>query len=91
MKGPYLEAFLAKIYIDREARARFLSDPRGEAFKAGLAAEEIRALEDIDRVGLSLMAESLERKSAANLNKAKSRTRHLGKLMKRSRQGGNVE
>ena len=73
MNGPGLEAFLAKIYVDKEARARFLSDPRGEALKAGLAEEEVRALENIDRIGLSLMAASLERKGLARSNRAKSR------------------
>jgi hypothetical protein len=71
MKGQSLEAFLAKIYVDQAARARFLSDPRGEAFKAGLAEEEIRALENIDEVGLSLMAASLERKNLTKSHKPK--------------------
>ncbi len=87
MKGPCLEAFLAKIYVDREARSRFLSDPRGEAFKAGLGKEEIRALENIDRIGLSLMAASLERKGLAKSHKAKSGSPHLGKHMKRRKPG----
>ena len=69
MSAPLVEAFLAKLYVDEHARARFLADPRGEALKAGLTEQEVRALEKIDLVGLDLMAKSLERK----------RSRHSGK------------
>jgi len=62
MTTPRFEAFLAKIYVDEEARTRFLSDARGEAVKAGLTEQEVDAVERIDRVGLDLMAKSLERK-----------------------------
>lgn len=57
-----LEAFLARIYCDQQARSRFLSDPGGEALKAGLLLDEIEAVKQIDRVGLELFAVSLERK-----------------------------
>jgi hypothetical protein len=57
-----LEAFLATIYIDDQARADFLADPRGTAIKAGLPEAEILALENIDRVGLELTARSLKHK-----------------------------
>lgn len=62
MSRPQFEAFLAKIYVDETARARFLNDPRGAASQAGLTEPEIAALEQIDRVGLELTARSLERK-----------------------------
>ncbi|MDX6693024.1 MAG: hypothetical protein QOF02_627 [Blastocatellia bacterium] len=62
MSAPGLEAFLAKIYVDEAARKRFLADPRGEAARAGLAAQEVEAVARIDRVGLELLAQSLERK-----------------------------
>ncbi len=62
MSAPDFEAFLAKIYVDERARAKFLADPRGEALKAGLTASEAEALEKIDRLGLELIARSLERK-----------------------------
>jgi hypothetical protein len=62
MSTPRFEAFLAKIYVDAEARARFLADPRGEAICAGLTEPEISALEKIDRIGLELTAQSLQRK-----------------------------
>ena len=57
-----LEAFLARIYVDSEARERFLTNPDAEALSAELSLEEIEAVKQIDRVGLELLAESLERK-----------------------------
>lgn len=62
MSASKLEAFLARIYVDPRARERFLSDPSREASSAGLSPEEIEALKQIDRVGLELFVESLERK-----------------------------
>ena len=57
-----LEAFLARIYCDPQARASFLSNPAAEALRAGLSNDEVEAVEQIDRVGLELFATSLERK-----------------------------
>lgn len=62
MSASTFEAFLAKIYVDDSARARFLADPRGEAVKAGLTTQEAESVERIDRVGLDLLTKSLERK-----------------------------
>lgn len=59
-----LEAFLAKLYVDQTAREKFLADPRGEATRAGLAADEIDDVVNIDRDGLELLAHSLEHKRA---------------------------
>ncbi|MCE9609676.1 MAG: hypothetical protein K8R23_05655 [Chthoniobacter sp.] len=56
------EAFLARIYVDAGARARFLADPRASCAAAGLSAEETEAAEKIDRLGLHMAANSLERK-----------------------------
>jgi hypothetical protein len=67
MSAPALEAFLARIYVDAEARTRFLADPRGEAARAGLTPEECDALARIDRVGLDLCARSFARKRQARL------------------------
>ena len=47
--SPEFEAFLARIYVDKEFRTRFLADPSGEAKRAGLSAAEGLALENIDR------------------------------------------
>jgi len=62
MSASRFEAFLAKLYVDESARAKFLADPRGEAMKVGLTAPEIEAVARIDRVGLDLLTKSLERK-----------------------------
>lgn len=85
MKGASLEAFLVKIYVDEEARARFLSDRRGEALKAGLGEDERLALENIDEVGLSLMAASLERKRLAKSPRPNPRRGFLSRYLKRGR------
>ena len=73
MKGARLESFLAKIYVDAAARERFLSDPRGEATRAGLAAEEIESVVQIDREGLELFAHSLNHKRAHGHKKSNHR------------------
>ncbi len=62
MSAAHFEAFLAKLYVDESARTKFLADPRGEAMKAGLTAQDVEAVARIDRVGLDLLAKSLERK-----------------------------
>lgn len=64
MSESLLEVFLAKIYVDQTAREKFLSDPRGEAIRAGLSTSEIEQLVNIDRDGLELFAHSLEHKRA---------------------------
>ena len=64
MNTPALEQFLAGIYVDTDARARFLAAPYEEAKRAGLSEEQCRALEAIDRVGLEMAAHSLSRKRA---------------------------
>ena len=68
-----LEAFLARIYCDQQARASFLSDPAVEALRAGLSPDEIEAVKQIDQVGLELFAVSLERK------REKQRAHRVGK------------
>jgi hypothetical protein len=62
MNASRFEAFLAGIYVDEDKRTAFLADPWGEALRAGLTADEAEALAAIDRVGLELFAESLQRK-----------------------------
>jgi hypothetical protein len=69
MSDSRFEAFLAKIYVDESARAKFLADPRGEAARAGLTAQEVEAAARIDRVGLDLLAKSLARKRARHFVK----------------------
>ena len=62
MSTALFEAFLAKIYVDAKARTAFLSDPLGEAQRAGLSPEEAQALQNIDWVGLKLASRSFEKK-----------------------------
>ena len=71
-KASRLENFLARIYVDPAARARFLADPQAEAARAGLPEEQCRAIENIDRIGLEMAARSFahkraRKKSAAHL------------------------
>ena len=73
MNGARLESFLARIYVDAVARERFLSDPRGEAARAGLAAPEIESVAHIDREGLELFAHSLSHKRTHGNKKSKHR------------------
>jgi hypothetical protein len=69
-----LEAFLARIYVDPQARERFLNNPTTEALRAGLSSDEIEAVKQIDRVGLELFANSLERKRQRQYSKRGRRT-----------------
>jgi len=59
MSAANVEAFLARIYVDADARARFNADPFHEAKNAGLSNEECQALEKADVVALELAAGSL--------------------------------
>jgi hypothetical protein len=72
MNGSALESFLASIYVDSAARARFIADPSGEAIRAGLSPEECASLASLDRNNLELVALSLSHK-----REAKQRARKL--------------
>jgi hypothetical protein len=60
-----LEAYLARLYLDRDARRAFLADPGGAARRQGLGDADVAALERIDRVGLELTARSLAARHSA--------------------------
>ena len=62
MSAEQLEGFLAKLYVDDKMRLRFIANPRLEAQQAGVSAADCLALEQIDRGGLELAAESFARK-----------------------------
>ena len=62
MSSALFEAFLAKIYVDPKARKEFMTDPLGEAERAGLSEEEGVALQNIDWVGLKLASRCFEKK-----------------------------
>ena len=66
MSAQKFEAFLAKLYVDDQARSRFLADPRREVLSAGLTEDDCAALEKIDFVGLELAAQSFARKRASH-------------------------
>jgi hypothetical protein len=78
MSAEKFEAFLAKLYVDDQARSRFLADPRRETLNAGLTEDECAALEKIDLIGLKLASASFARKRASHPpKKASSLTRWL--------------
>ena len=62
MSSTRLEAFLARLYVDSEARASFKANPRAEAKKAGLSDEQSTALENLDCIGLQMAACSFAKK-----------------------------
>jgi uncharacterized protein len=68
------ETFLARLYTDAPLRARFLADPRGEAERHDLTAEECAALERIDRTGLELSARSFAHKRALKTSRKRARS-----------------
>jgi len=63
------EAFLAKIYVDADSRARFLADPRGFAAAEKLTPDETDAAEKLDRLGLQMAANSLRHKREKKQNR----------------------
>jgi hypothetical protein len=76
-----LEAYLARLYLDRDARDAFVADPRGAAHRAGLNEAEVATLERVDRVGLELTARSL----AAKRTQRTVRRSWLGRFLRRWR------
>ncbi len=71
MSASSFETFLATLYVDESARAKFLADPCEEAAKAGLTPQEVAEVAKIDRIGLELFAASLERKRQGRFRKSK--------------------
>jgi hypothetical protein len=67
-----LERFLATIYVDPAARARFLASPESEASRAGLSEQQCLRLKEIDFAGLGLASGSFARKRAAKQAKSAS-------------------
>jgi hypothetical protein len=62
MSSAAIEAFLANIYTNPDACARFKANPLAEASRAGLSAEECSAVANIDWPGLELATQSFARK-----------------------------
>jgi len=65
MSTSAFETFLARIYVDSDARARFKADPFAEASHAGLSPDECAAIMKIDWVGLELASLSFAKKRHA--------------------------
>lgn len=86
MSAPALEALLARLYVDAEARARFVADPRGEAMRAGLDGDECDAMARADLVGLEMAAASFAAKRAGRERRA-SATRRWLLALRRWREG----
>jgi hypothetical protein len=62
MSARKLETFLARIYVDKDARTSFRANPRAEGKLAGLSDEECTALENTDWIGLEMAARSFSHK-----------------------------
>jgi hypothetical protein len=62
MSAQRFEAFLARLYVDPDARARFRANPLAEAKIVGLSNAECKALESTDWVGLEMAARSFTKK-----------------------------
>lgn len=73
MSSPALEAFLARLYTDEPALARFLQAPSETARAAGLDDAEVSALANADHIGLVMAAASYR----AKREQRKSRRRLL--------------
>jgi hypothetical protein len=65
MSASAFEAFLVRLYVDAEARARFKANPRAEVERAELTGDECEALMTIDWIGLEMTAHSFARKREA--------------------------
>lgn len=62
LTDPAFEAYFARILVEPEEGDRFLKDPRGEALRAGLRADQAETLQQIDREGLTMAARSFANK-----------------------------
>lgn len=90
MSGSGLEAFLCRIYVDSEARARFKENPRKEGLRAGLTNEECEALLKINLIELEMAARGFARKrefKAAYMRRSGSRLSGTAKSFWRGLRG----
>jgi hypothetical protein len=62
MTSTQFEAFLARLYVDADARRSLKANPRAESKKAGLSDEQCTALENLDWIGLEMAARSFAKK-----------------------------
>ena len=62
MSAKRFEGFLARLYVDSDARARFQANPVAEAKNVGLSSVECKALENINWVDLEMAARGFAKK-----------------------------
>jgi hypothetical protein len=67
-----LEAFLARIYVDATARARFIANPSQEADLAGLSHDDAAAISKIDPCALEMAARSFAAKRQTKAKQQRS-------------------
>jgi hypothetical protein len=80
--SPAFEAFLARLYVDADARAQFLANPRDAAAQAQLSPDEVEAVTRIDRSGLELAAASFAAKRRhAGTPRRRSSPRMLARVL----------
>ena len=84
MSSVTLETFLARLYTDEAARARFSADPEGEALRAGLSAVESAAMAASDRVGLEMAAASFGHKRAQHQKRRLQWYRRIARWVSRT-------
>ena len=78
-----LERFLATLYVDPVARARFLAAPESEAARAGLSRQQALQLKEIDFTGLAMASRSFVHKRAFKQAAAASHANLLHRFLTR--------
>jgi hypothetical protein len=59
-----IESFLARLYLDEDARVRFAEDPRGAALAAGLSGDAADQAARLDPAVIEMAAQGFARKRA---------------------------
>jgi len=80
MSSPRFEAFLARLYCDRDFLEEFMREPGRVTQEAGLVEREQQAAVAIDRAGLLMAARSFESKRHARMAHPSVRERVFGFL-----------
>jgi hypothetical protein len=80
---PRFEHFIASLYVDEALRRRFVDDARATAAGAGLDANEIEALADIDLTGLELASRSFAAKRESTPRKRNRLAALASRLLRR--------
>jgi hypothetical protein len=83
MSSPQFEAFLARLYCDRDFLEAFMRESESVLKEAGLSEREKQAAIDIDRAGLLMAARSFEAKRRARRRNPSVFERISGFLMRR--------